>query len=212
MCSIRGYRLFAVLLSVLLAAPGVWAAEGKASLDRFLRGLSTMRTPFVQTLLNAAGEPQERSEGVLLLSRPGRFRLEYHKPYEQLYVADGQRLWMYDKDLQQVTVREQREALGNTPALLLSGTEPLDDNFVIEDLGVHEGIQWLELRPREEQPNFEYVRLALEDDVLLAMEMSDGMGQTTRLHFVRIERNPDLSAASFRFTPPPGVDVVGDQR
>ena len=148
---------------------------------------------------------------MLWLSRPGKFRLQYTNPYEQLYVADGHKMWMYDRDLEQVTVKEQSDALGSTPALLLSSSEPLKNNFTITELGAHEGFQWLELKPKAADSNFDYVRLALEGDVLRAMEMVDGFGQTTRLFFETVERNPRLSADKFHFQPPPGVDVIGEQ-
>ena len=199
----------AVLLMPLFAyaAPG----EGQARLERFLSSLDTMEAQFVQTLINPRGEMVEESRGTLWLSRPGKFRLHYTNPYEQLYVADGDKMWMYDRDLEQVTVKEQSDALGSTPALLLSSSEPLENNFTFTELGAHEGFQWLELEPRAADSNFDYVRLALEGDVLRAMEMVDGFGQTTRLFFETVERNPALAADTFLFQPPPGVDVIGEQ-
>ncbi len=192
------------------AAGPAWAVNGAARLDAFLSGLDSMRARFVQSLVDAEGRMLEESEGVLLLNRPGRFRLSYEKPYEQLYIADGERVWMYDRDLEQVTVRLQEQALGSTPALLLSGSEPLEKNFTIEELGTHEGYQWLRLKPRTRDSEFEYFRLAMEGDVLRAMEMVDGFGQTTRIYFYTVERNVPVRADAFKFTPPPGVDVVGD--
>ncbi|GAB4293966.1 MAG: outer membrane lipoprotein chaperone LolA [Thiohalomonadaceae bacterium] len=201
--------LLSVLLSLLLASVAQ-AADGKARLDAFFKGLKTMRAEFVQTLVDAEQRVKEESEGVLLLSRPGRFRLDYSKPYSQLYVADGAKVWMYDKDLAQVTVRPQAEALGSTPAMLLTGSEPLERSFTLEELGEHEGYTWLDLKPREKEATFAYIRLALEGEVIRAMEMVDNFGQMTRLFFHTVSRNPALDAAAFSFTPPPGVDVVGE--
>lgn len=200
-----------VLLSSLLtlSVPGQ-AADGKVRLDAFFKGLKTMRAEFVQTLVDAEQRVMEQSEGVLLLSRPGRFRLDYSKPYSQLYVADGQKVWMYDKDLEQVTVRSQDEALGSTPAMLLTGSEPLERSFILQELGDHEGFTWIDLKPREKDATFAYIRLALEGDVIRAMEMVDNFGQMTRLFFHTVSRNPPVEAGAFRFTPPPGVDVVGE--
>lgn len=203
-----------LLVAFLLAPVFAHAAatnDGQARLERFLTHLDTMEAQFVQTLINPRGELVEESHGMLWLSRPGKFRLQYTNPYEQLYVADGHKMWMYDRDLEQVTVKEQSDALGSTPALLLSSSEPLKNNFTITELGAHEGFQWLELKPKAADSNFDYVRLALEGDVLRAMEMVDGFGQTTRLFFETVERNPRLSADKFHFQPPPGVDVIGEQ-
>lgn len=201
-----------LLLSLLLAlfVGQLTAAEGQQRLEGFLEGLSSMEADFIQTLHDARGELMEQSHGQLWLSRPGRFRLHYVNPYDQLYVADGQRVWMYDRDLEQVTVRPQSEALGGAPALLMTTNEPLDKNFTLEELGKHEGLYWLELKPRERDSNFDFVRLAIEGDTLRAMEMVDGFGQTTRLLFDRVERNPGLREEAFRFEPPPGVDVIGE--
>jgi len=203
-------RLMALLL--VLALSGVaQAATGRQKLDAFFKGLKTMRAEFVQKVLDKDQRVKEQSEGVMYLSRPGHFRLEYTKPYSQLYVADGQKLWMYDKDLEQVTVRPQADTLGSTPALLLSGGVPLDRDFNIKDLGVHEGgLTWLELTPKKKDPTFSDIRLALDKDGVRAMQMTDNFGQITRMYFTSIERNPAISPDRFRFTPPPGVDVVGE--
>lgn len=202
-------RTSLLLLSLFLAS-AVQAADGKARLDAFFKGLKTMRAEFVQTLVDAEQRVKEESEGVLLLSRPGRFRLDYSKPYSQLYVADGAKVWMYDKDLEQVTVRPQAEALGSTPAMLLTGSEPLERSFTLEELGDHEGYTWIDLKPREKDATFAYIRLAMEGEVIRAMEMVDNFGQMTRLFFHTVSRNPKVEASAFRFTPPPGVDVVGE--
>lgn len=205
-------RNIMLVLFLALGAGGAVQAEGngKARLDHFFQDLKTMRAEFVQTLVDAEQQVKEESEGVLVLSRPGRFRLEYSKPYSQLYVADGKRVWMYDKDLEQVTVRPQTEALGSTPAMLLSGSEPLERNFTLEELGDHEGFTWIDLKPKEKDATFAYIRLALDGDVIRAMEMVDNFGQMTRMYFHTVERNPKVNAGAFRFTPPPGVDVVGE--
>lgn len=203
-------RTFVLLLALLLGGAAHAAGDGKARLDGVFKDLKTMRAEFVQTLVDAEQQVKEESEGVLLLSRPGRFRLEYSSPYSQLYVADGERIWMYDKDLEQVTVRPQGEALGSTPAMLLSGSEPLERSFNLEELGDHEGFTWLDLKPKEKDATFAYIRLALDGDVIRAMEMVDNFGQMTRMYFHTIVRNPKVDPAAFRFTPPPGVDVVGE--
>ncbi|MFA7617973.1 MAG: outer membrane lipoprotein chaperone LolA [Thiohalomonadaceae bacterium] len=204
-------RLVSAALAALLTLPlSVQAAEGQQRMDQFLAGLKTMRAAFAQTVVDPDGATVEETSGELLVSRPDRFRLQYTAPYEQLYVADGKQVWMYDKDLEQVTVKKQGEALGSTPALLLSSTAPLTKNFDVTELGAREGLTWIELNPKRQDASFESVQLALEDSTLRVMEMVDGFGQRTRLQFERIERNPRLDADAFRFTPPKGVDVIGE--
>lgn len=205
--TIRWFSFFWLLAGLSVS---LHAAEGQQRLNAFLDGMSTMEADFVQTLHDARGELVEQSFGQLWLSRPGRFRLHYINPYDQLYVADGERVWMYDRDLEQVTVRPQTEALSGAPALLMTTSEPLENKFHIEELGKHEGFHWLELVPRDRDSNFDFVRLAIEEQTLRAMEMVDGFGQTTRLFFERVERNPGLRDDAFAFTPPPGVDVIGE--
>ncbi|HEY0719974.1 MAG TPA: outer membrane lipoprotein chaperone LolA [Gammaproteobacteria bacterium] len=201
-----------VFVMLLLATANSWAAnEGKKQLDGFLAKLTTLQSEFVQSLVDANGKVLDESEGVMQIARPGKFRLEYTSgSNNQLYVADGNKVWVYDRDLAQVTVKKQDEALGSTPALLLSSTAPIEKNFRVKELGFHEGFQWLELKPLKSEGSFEYVRLAMEGNVLRAMEMIDGFGQTTRLYFKTLQRNPKLADTLFRFTPPKDVDVVGD--
>ena len=186
------------------------AGEGQQRLESFLHELTTIKAAFVQTLNNADGELIEKSEGIMAVERPGMFRLEYQNPYEQLYVADGKNIWFYDRDLEQVTVRPQSDSLGSTPAMLLSTVEPLETNFEVRELGEHEGFFWLELNPRDADSNFDFVKLAMDGEILRAMEMVDGFGQTTRLYFEPMSRNPQLDADVFRFVPPAGVDVIGE--
>ena len=204
--SLRSFIAFTVFA---FSSP-LLAGEGQQRLERFLNDLTTIKAGFVQTLNNADGERIEKSEGIMAVRRPGMFRLEYQNPYEQLYVADTNNIWFYDRDLEQVTVKPQSDALGSTPALLLSTTEPLANNFEVREKGEHEGFHWLELNPKDPDSNFDFVTLAMDGDTLRAMEMVDGFGQTTRLYFDPMVRNPELAADVFSFTPPPGVDVIGE--
>lgn len=207
----KKYSLRALFALTLFSFSSLlYAGEGQQRLERFLNGLTTIKAAFVQTLNNASGELIEKSEGIMAVERPGKFRLQYQNPYEQLYVADGKNIWMYDRDLEQVSVKPQTEALGSTPALLLSTVEPLQTNFELRELGEHEGLVWLELNPKAADSNFDFVKLAMDGDLLRAMEMVDGFGQTTRLYFDPMSRNPKLDAELFHFVPPPGVDVIGE--
>ena len=188
------------------------AGPARDRLDSFLSGLTHLQAEFRQVLLDDEGRAADESTGTVYLQRPGRFRWDYRAPYAQLIVADGDKIWLYDPDLSQVTVRSQGQALGSTPAALLSSDRPVDESFHVTELPLRDdGSAWLSLQPRETGSNFEGIAVGFDTNGLKAMELKDGFGQTTRLEFSEIQRNPDLEAALFRFTPPEGVDVIQDQ-
>ena len=141
-------------------------------------------------------------------ARPGRFRWEYDKPYEQTIVGDGSRLWIYDKDLNQVTVRKLDKALGSSPVALLSGSNEIDKNYNLTNIGNQEGLDWLEAVPKSKENAFERIRLGFNQANLEAMELRDQFGQVTMIKFSSIERNPRFSADTFKFVPPKGADVI----
>lgn len=201
--------MLAVMLLAMLLASGT-ALASEARMDAFFAGLESLQGEFKQTVHGPRGELIEESFGTLAVQRPGRFRLDYQRPHEQLYVGDGRRLWAYDKDLEQVTVRPQEGGLDDTPALLLAQPGRVRDSFEVRGAGERNGMQWVELRPRGAEGGFESVRLGFRGDALRVMELRDGFGQTTRLEFTRLARNTRLATDVFRFEPPPGVDVVGD--
>ncbi|MGD8588520.1 MAG: outer membrane lipoprotein chaperone LolA [Chromatiales bacterium] len=200
------------LILILLLAPFAIAraADGKALLKQFLQGLTTLEADFQQTLEQPDGGGVIFSSGTFYLKRPGKLRWEYDPPNDQLIVADGKRIWLYDKELEQVSHRSQKAALEGTPAQLLSSTGPLEQHFEIKDLGVQAGLNWLELLPRDKDSQFHSLRLGLDDKQLLRMEMADNFGQTTRFEFSHMQRNPQLDDELFDFTPPSTVDLIGD--
>ena len=197
------------LLSLTANAPAHAADTGL--LQRYFDGLKTLRADFEQTLYDSNSAPQDKSSGRITVQRPNRFRLEYLKPYHQIYVADGKRLWSYDEDLEQVTVKAQGNVLANTPAMLLSNPRQLNEAFLVSALGEREGMLWYELTPRSKDTNFERVALAFKDDQLRVMVLQDSLGQTTRLDFSHVEYNRPVDTALFHFKPPAGVDVIGEQ-
>lgn len=202
-----------LFLLLLLAGFPARAGEGIEQLHAFFDDLEALRADFVQTLMDEDGSVVEKSEGIILVDRPGRFRLKYVAPYEQLYVADGDKVWMYDKDLEQVTVRPQQAALGSTPALLLSDPRPIGETFKTRELGVSQGVAWVELVPHQRREGgFERIRIGLKDGWVRTMEMRDPLGQITRLNFQHLERNPVLADEAFVFEPPEGVDVIRADR
>lgn len=197
-------------LCVFLIPPTAVAGPGLDRLDRFFSGLRSLDTAFEQTVTDNAQRPTQQTRGRLQILRPGRFRWTYEEPYQQLIVTDGARLWVYDPDLVQVTISRLDASIGNTPALLLSTEQPLDQLFMITELPPQNDIAWVQLDPRQEDTNFTRIRLAFDRNTLYAMEIVDGFGQTMNIRFLGLERNPALDPDRFRFTPPAGVDVVGD--
>jgi outer membrane lipoprotein carrier protein len=169
-----------------------------------------LRAEFHQVLLNENSKPLEKSKGIFFLQRPGKFRWDYREPFSQTIVADGTHVWFYDPDLEQVTVKSQNLALGNTPALLLSGERLPEESFQINNLPSRNSLAWVELLPRDKEATFDRLLLGFDNDSLRQMELHDSFGQTTRLSFSEIKINLSLDPSLFIFTPPEGVDVVGD--
>jgi outer membrane lipoprotein carrier protein len=197
-----------ILLAVLLA-PALACAAGIERFQSYLRDTHTARADFEQKVLDREGKLVQQSRGSFAFLRPGRFRWSYAQPYAQLIVGDGARVWIYDQDLNQVTVRAMARALGSTPAALLAGAADVERAFELSEAGQRDGLEWLEAKPREKEAGFERILLGMGAAGVQAMELSDHFGQTTVLRFSNIARNPALDAAAFRFTPPKGADVLG---
>jgi len=192
----------------LVSAPSL-AQTGRQQLDNFLAQLSGYQAEFKQRLFDENLRLIETAEGTVYLQRPGRMRWEYRSPLPQIIVADGSRLWIYDPELAQVTVRNQAEGLGATPASLLSSEEPVEARFTLRDLGKRDdGSSWVALTPKIIEPTFRDIRLGFKDNTLTAMEFRDNLDQTTRLVFSNRRRNPKFAAGLFQFQPPEGVDVI----
>lgn len=191
------------------AAPADEAADGARLVERFVAEVESMSGRFEQQLVSADDEVAEASSGRFEILRPGRFRWEYEEPYVQLLVADGTNVWSYDVDLEQVTVKPQTEALGSTPAALLGGKEGVLEGFEVAGSFTDRGTVWVRLEPKDGDTSFKDIQLGFNDGVLTRMILSDDLEQTTlvALHDVRV--NADVDPAQFRFSPPPGVDLVG---
>jgi outer membrane lipoprotein carrier protein len=204
----RALALSALLVPLGAGAAGPGDAAAATRLAAALEGLSSLRAEFRQTVTDADGRQTESAAGEMSLARPGKFRWDYRTP-EQLIVSDGTTVWLYDVELEQVTVRPADEALVGTPAQLLSGEADLGDSFTITDGGTEDGLAWSRLEPKSAEGDFRELRVGIADGELRRMVLVDRLGQTTRLDFDRIERNPRLDAGVFSFSPPPGVDVIG---
>ena len=199
-----------LLLAAGLVPAGSVSAGGIEQLDSFLRGLKTLEADFQQSLYDENLYELEQSRGAFLLSRPDRFRWDYRQPEAQLIVADGEKVWIYDRDLSQVTVRALSNALGATPAMLLSSDRPVDENFEVSELMPSGGLEWIGLKPRLPDTGFSHIRLGFDGNVLKFMELTDNFGQLTRIEFKNIKRNPRISPRTFEFKPPQGVDIISD--
>jgi outer membrane lipoprotein carrier protein len=202
--------ILAMGMALLLGGPGARAEDSVQKLQQFLAQAKTLQAEFVQVQVDDKGNTGKRSNGHFLLQRPGKFRWDYEKPYQQEIVSNGGKVWFYDKDLAQVTTRKLNQAIGSTPALLLSGDVPLEKNFAIEKQSFEDGIYWLKLLPKSEEAGFRYVLIGLEGDVLSGMELADHFGQTTRIYFKNVKMGIKLDPHAFDFKPPQGVDVFED--
>ena len=199
--------LFLVVLALASAAHA-------SAIERFKSFVSTTqsaRADFDQQVFGRDGKPTQQSKGSFVFSRPGRFRWTYAKPVDQLIVGDGERVWIFDRDLNQVTVRRLSKALGSTPAALLAGAADVDKAFALSEAGTREGLEWLEAKPKEPEAGFDRIRMGFSATGLEAMELTDNFGQTTRLRFANLRRNPRIDPAEFRFEPPKGADVLGEK-
>ncbi len=201
------HRLLPLFLLLSLSSLAL-AATSVQTLQQRFRGLDSFSADFVQKLFDADQNLQETSKGILRIQRPNKFNLEYKEPYYQLYVADGINLNMYDKDLEQVTIKPQQGLLDNSPAMILSNPDKLSDSYKVVAQGKEDKLFWYELIPRDEGGSFERIALGFDGKTLRVMEMHDSFGQTTRLEFSNIRKNPDLDPGLFRFVPPKGVDVI----
>lgn len=198
------------LLILLCLLPGLASAAATDALKVFLTQTQTVKARFAQMVLDKNLKPLQQAQGVMQFSRPGKFRWDYQKPYEQVIVGDGSKLWIYDKDLNQVTVRKLDRALGSSPAALLAGSNDLERDFKLSNVGTEKGLEWLEAVPKGKDTVFERVRMGFGKSGLEAMELRDQFGQTTVITFADVERNPRIAADVFRFTPPQGADVISE--
>jgi len=183
-----------------------------ASLERFqsyLRTTQAARGEFAQQVYDKTGKLVQDSKGSFAFLRPGRFRWTYAKP-QQVIVGDGERVWIHDSDLNQVTVRKVARVIGSTPAALLAGASDIEKSFDLKEVGEKDGLEWLEAKPREKEAGFERIRLGMSTGGVEAMELVDHFGQTTMLRFANVVRNPQIDPATFRFSPPKGADVLGE--
>ncbi|MBM3202313.1 outer membrane lipoprotein chaperone LolA [Candidatus Woesearchaeota archaeon] len=207
---IRGFIL------ILLLGLHLGRVEADATplqrLQNFLQRAGTLQAEFTQTRIAEKDQQTgQKATGRFYLQRPGRFRWDYLQPYRQQIVSSGGKVWFYDVDLEQVTARRLNQAVGSTPALLLSGEIELARNFNVEQQGESEGLYWIRLVPRSEESGFRYVTIGLDGDRLAGMELSDQFGQLTRIYFSQVVIGQRLPPDLFEFKPPKGVDLFEER-
>ena len=195
----------------LLILPCMVQAGAMNSLESFVKDVRKSRAIFSQLLLDKNAKIIQESSGTMQFERPGKFRWHYEKPYEQLIIGDGETVWFYDIDLNQVTVRKLDIAIGSSPAALLAGEDTIESNFDLDEIGLQGELEWLEAKPKIREGSFESVRLGFTPaGVLKKVVLHDNFGQTTVIIFSGIEKNPHLEPELFKFTLPKNSDVISD--
>jgi len=204
-------RIATLALSLAIASPAF--AGPREDFLHHTQGLKGLEGKFEQKVFEANGRQREDSTGTVALSAPRQFRWEYLKPNPQLIVADGARVWIYDPDLEQVSVRNQGSEEQQSPLVVLIDPTELDRRYVLTDGGTHDGLTWIGLAPKQKdaEASFKLAQLGFDGDDLRAMKLSDNVGQRTEIAFSDWHRNPAFAKGLFTFTPPKGVDVVGDK-
>lgn len=190
--------------------PSLASAAGTQRLMEFFEKTTSMRAQFQQVVTDSRGQKVQEVTGTMQLLRPGMFRWDYQKPYQQEIVGDGTRIWLFDPELNQVTVRNMSQAIGSSPAALLAGSKEIEKNFVLEDVGVEDKLEWVLAKPKDKDSGFEQVRLGFSKSGLERMNLQDSYGNLTSIQFSKLERNPRLNQQSFMFKPPQGADIVGE--
>jgi len=203
-------RLWFVLALYCLGIPLHAGEMGTARMQAFLKNVHTLKADFTQVVLDANLKQLKHSTGTLLIKRPDRFRWDYAKPNAETVVADGKHLWLYDVALQQVTVKPLGVTLAASPAVLLAGSNDVDKSFTVTDQGDKDGLTWVALTPKVKDSDFDSVRLGFKGEDVAEMDLKDNLGNTTRISFDHIQRNPEVGDENFRFVPPAGADVIGD--
>jgi outer membrane lipoprotein carrier protein len=210
--SLRGIRRVAGIAAVFcaFALPASARASALEQFKAFVASTKSAKGEFTQRqvkMIDGSAKTSNAASGTFVFARPGKFIWTYQKPYEQLLQADGENLYIYDKDLNQVTMKKLGNALGSSPAAILFGSNDLEKNFVLKDGGTKGGLEWLEATPKTKDTTFDHISIGLKDGVPQAMELKDSFGQVSELTFPKFEKNPPLSKTQFKFTVPKGADV-----
>jgi outer membrane lipoprotein carrier protein len=196
---------------------GIFSLQAHAGaiekLKTFIAATHSAQANFTQEVLDQNGKRIQSASGVMQFQRPGKFRWSYQKPYEQLIIGDGAKFWLYDVDLNQVTVKKLDAALGSSPAALLSGNNEIERGFLLAESGNKDNLEWLQATPKgqgkDQDTSFNKILMAFNaQSELMVMELNDMFGHKTVLRFSAMQRNPKLSEQQFKFTPPKGADLI----
>jgi len=194
--------------AAMLALGSTASASALEQFKTFVSGTKSAKGEFSQQQVRSnPGKVAPVSTGTFVFARPGKFVWTYQKPYEQLLQADGDTLYIFDKDLNQVTTRKLGSALGSSPAAILFGSNDLEKNFTLSEAGTRDGLEWLDAKPKNKDTSFEQISIGLKNGVPEAMDLKDTFGQTSKLRFTNFQRNPTLAANFFKFEVPKGADV-----
>lgn len=205
----RRVRLLALLLALAATAASAGDA-GEARLRDFLANVQSMDGRFRQQVIDSRQQVLEDTSGSVAMQRPGRFRWNYEAPFERVIVSDGEKVWLYEADLAQVTIRRLSSGIGDTPAALLTGKESVLERFKVEKSWREDGLDLVRLVPRSADSDFAAVTLGFEGPALRQLLLADRLGQQTRIDLTGVRTNPRLAPDVFRFVPPPGADVIDD--
>jgi outer membrane lipoprotein carrier protein len=209
---IRSFIAVACLFASVLEFAIADEALGRVRLEQFLAGLTTLTAGFEQQLFDEYGELMETATGEVAISKPGKFRWEYQQPYSQLIVTDGSTLWVYDVDLEQVSVNPVANGGAGSPAELLVGDLDLDQHYDIVEAGVEDGVAWVSLTPRGDTTQYNSIEIGLDSSEIRGMKLRDNLNQLTTIRFDHVLRNGEIAEDRFNFVPPPGVDVMQGTR
>jgi outer membrane lipoprotein carrier protein len=196
-----------------IALPAFAHAAALDQFKSFVASTKSAKGEFTQRMVKTDGavgntlRVSNVSSGTFVFARPGKFVWTYQKPYEQLLQADGEKLYIYDKDLNQVTVRALGDALGSSPAAILFGSNDLEKNFTLKEAGTKDGLEWLQATPKTKDTTFDQIGIGLRNGVPEAMELRDSFGQVSLLSFTKFDKNPPMTASQFKFIVPKGADV-----
>ncbi|MEQ1742188.1 MAG: outer membrane lipoprotein chaperone LolA [Candidatus Nitrotoga sp.] len=203
--------MFKFLIFLFLVLPLSAYAGATDKLKNFIASTHSAQANFTQEVRDKSGKRIQSASGTMQFVRPGKFRWVYQKPFEQLIVGDGEKFWLHDVELNQVTVKKIDAALGSSPAALLSGSNEIERGFQLKDIETKDNLEWLQATPRAQDTSFEKVLMAFNaQSELMVMELQDVFGHTTVLRFSKLKRNPQLSPQLFKFVPPKGADVLGE--
>jgi len=202
-------RALLICLGLVQIFTPSWATEVEERLNRAMSSLDNLQADFKQTLLDDNKKVVQQSLGKVSIQRPGKFLWIYEKPYEQQIIADGKELWVYDVDLDQATVKPMETGLSSAPIMVLMKNQRVETEFEINEVGQHKILYWIELTPKNADMEYSKIYIGMEGEIIKAMELRDSFGQSTQITFENQRTNMIFKPGTFKFNPPPGVDVFG---